>query len=95
MTMEKLYERLCEEFGLRIDPQNEFVGRYSYYGVILFFPDSNTLSIWGSEGFVDVNNYKSAVKQMKRCLKHIENVEYKRKIGIMNKKLLDIETDFD
>ena len=93
--MKKLYERLCKEFGLRIDPLNESVGRYGDYGEVLFFPDSNLLSIWGSEGFVDVNNYKSAVKQMKRCLKHIETVEYQRKIGIMNKRLMNIEDDFD
>ena len=93
--MKKLYERLCKEFGLSCDPMNEYVGRYGDYGVILFFPSSNLVSIWGSEGFVDVNNYKSAVKQMKRCLKHIENMEYQRKITIMKKKLMNIEDDFD
>lgn len=93
--MKKLYKRLCQEFGLRIDPKNKHVGLYGEYGVILFFPASNLVSIWGSEGFVDVNDYQSAVKQMKKCLNHIENIEYQRKIGIMNKKLFDIETDFD
>ena len=89
----EIFEKLSNEYKFEVENN---VARYLGYAVMLYFPESNRLSIWlGSDlGFKDADDFDDAVDKLEKCLDYIAKaeLEYKKELG--KERLRKMEKDF-
>ena len=89
----EIFEKLSNEYNFEVE-NNE--ARYLGYVVVLYFPESNCLSIWlGSDlGFKDADDFDDAVDKIEKCLDYIAKaeLEYKKELG--KERMRKMEMDF-
>ena len=89
----EIFEKLSNEHKFEVENN---VARYLGYAVMLYFPGTNSLSIWlgSDEGFHYADDYEDAVDKVKHCLAYIakEELEYKKELG--KERLRKMEADF-
>ena len=92
--MKEIFEKLSNEHKFEVENN---VARYLGYAVMLYFSESNRLSIWlGSDlGFKDADDFDDAVDKLEKCLDYIAKaeLEYKKKLG--KERLRKMGSDFD
>lgn len=92
--MKEIFEKLSNEHKFEVENN---VARYLGYAVMLYFSESNRLSIWlGSDlGFKDADDFDDAVDKLEKCLDYIAKaeLEYKKELG--KERLRKIGSDFD
>ena len=92
--MKEIFEKLSNEHKFEVENN---VARYLGYAVMLYFPESNRLSIWlGSDlGFKDADDFDDAVDKLEKCLDYIAKaeLEYKKELG--KERLRKMGSDFD
>lgn len=91
--MKEIFEKLSNEHKFEVENN---VARYLGYTVMLYFPVTNSLSIWlGSDfGFKYADNYKDAVDKIEKCLAYIARAELEFKKELGKEKLRKMEKDF-
>lgn len=89
----KIFEKLSNEYKFEVENN---VARYLGYGVVLYFPESNRLSVWlGSDlGFKYANDYGDAVDKVEKCLAYIAKAELEYKKELVKERLRKMEKDF-
>lgn len=91
--MKKIFEKLSNEYKFEVENN---VARYLGYAVMLYFSESNRLSVWlGSDlGFKYADDYDDAVDKVEKCLAYIARaeLEYKKELG--KERLRKMEADF-
>ena len=88
------YNLLCKDYGFVI--KNDIMAYYKTYVVLMFFPSDNNngkLNVFEKDGFIEVKNYKDAVKKINVTMEYIKELEYMRKVSIMKHKLQTIEEE--
>ena len=89
----EIFEKLSNEYKFEV---NDTVARYLGYAVVLYFSESNRLSVWlGSDlGFQYADDYDDAVDKVEKCLAYIAKaeLEYKKELG--KERLRKMEADF-
>lgn len=92
--MKEIFEKLSNEHKFEVDNN---VARYLGYAVMLYFPGTNSLSIWlGSDlGFQYADNFDDAVDKLEKCLAYIAmaELEFKKELG--KERLRKMARDFD
>ena len=92
--MKEIFEKLSNEHKFEVENN---VARYLGYAVMLYFSESNLLSIWlGSDlGFKDADDFDDAVDKLEKCLDYIAKaeLEYKKELG--KERLRKMGSDFD
>ena len=92
--MKEIFEKLSNEHKFEVENN---VARYLGYAVMLYFPESNRLSVWlGSDfGFKNANDYDDAVDKVEKCIDYITKaeLEYKKELG--KERLRKMGSDFD
>ena len=91
--MKEIFEKLSNEHKFEVENN---VARYLGYAVMLYFSESNRLSVWlGSDlGFKYADDYDDAVDKVEKCLAYIARaeLEYKKELG--KERLRKMEADF-
>ena len=91
--MKEIFEKLSNEHKFEVENN---VARYLGYAVMLYFSESNRLSVWlGSDlGFKYADDYDDAVDKLEKCLAYIAKaeLEYKKELG--KERLRKMEADF-
>ena len=91
--MKEIFEMLSNEHKFEVENN---VARYLGYAVMLYFPGTDSLSIWlGSDlGFMYADNFDDAVDKLEKCLAYIAKaeLEYKKELG--KERLRKMEADF-
>ena len=91
--MKEIFEKLSNEHKFEVENN---VARYLGYAVMLYFPGTDSLSIWlGSDlGFQYADDYDDAVDKLEKCLAYIAmaELEYKKELG--KERLRKMEADF-
>jgi hypothetical protein len=91
--MKEIFEKLSNEHKFEVENN---VARYLGYAVMLYFSESNRLSVWlGSDlGFKYADDYDDAVDKVEKCLAYIAKaeLEYKKELG--KERLRKMEADF-
>jgi hypothetical protein len=91
--MKEIFEKLSNEHKFEVENN---VARYLGYAVMLYFSESNRLSVWlGSDlGFKYADDYDDAVDKVEKCLAYIAKaeLEYKKELG--KERLRKMERDF-
>ena len=92
--MKEIFEKLSNEHKFEVENN---LARYLGYAVMLYFSESNRLSIWlGSDlGFKDADDFDDAVDKLEKCLDYIAKaeLEYKKELG--KERLRKMGSDFD
>lgn len=92
--MKEIFEKLSNEHKFEVENN---VARYLGYAVMLYFSESNRLSIWlGSDlGFKDADDFDDAVDKLEKCLYYIAKaeLEYKKELG--KERLRKMGSDFE
>lgn len=90
----EIFEKLSAEYKFEVE---DTVARYLGYAVILYFPGTNSLSIWlGSDlGFVYADDYNDAVDKVEKCLAYIARAELEFKKAQGKERLRRMEEDFE
>jgi len=92
--MKEIFEKLSNEHKFEVENN---VARYLGYAVMLYFSESNRLSVWlGSDlGFKYADDLDDAVDKVEKCLAYIARaeLEYKKELG--KERLRKMERDFD
>ena len=94
MTFTKeIFEQISNEYKFEVDGT---VARYLGYAVMLYFPGTNSLSIWlgSDEGFNYADDYKDAVDKVEKCLAYIATAELEFKKQQGKERLRKMEADF-
>ena len=91
--MKEIFEKLSNEHKFEVENN---VARYLGYAVMLYFPGTNSLSIWlGSDlGFQYADNFDDAVDKLEKCLAYIAKAELEFKKELGKEKLRKMEADF-
>ena len=91
--MKEIFEKLSNEHKFEVEDN---VARYLGYAVMLYFPGSNSLSIWlGSDiGFHYVDNFDDAVDKLEKCMAYIARAELEFKKELGKERLRKMERDF-
>lgn len=89
----KIFEKLSNEYKFEVENN---MARYLGYVVVLYFPETNLLSVWlGSDlGFQYTNDYDDAVDKVEKCLAYIAKAELKHKKELGKERLRKMEKDF-
>ena len=89
----EIFEKLSNEYKFEVENN---VARYLGYAVVLYFPESNRLSVWlGLHlGFKYANDYEDAVDKVEKCLAYIAKAELKYKKELGKERLRKMEMDF-
>ena len=91
--MKEIFEKLSNEHKFEVENN---VARYLGYAVMLYFPGTDSLSIWlGSDlGFMYAEDCADAVDKLEKCLAYIARaeLEYKKELG--KERLRKMEADF-
>ena len=91
--MKEIFENLSNEYKFEVENN---VARYLGYAVMLYFSESNRLSVWlGSDlGFKYADDLDDAVDKVEKCLAYIAKaeLEYKKELG--KERLRKMEADF-
>lgn len=92
--MKEIFEKLSNEHKFEVENN---VARYLGYAVMLYFPGTNSLSIWlGSDfGFQYADNFDDAVDKLEKCLAYIARAELEFKKELGKERLRKMERDFD
>ena len=92
--MKEIFEKLSNEHKFEVENN---VARYLGYAVMLYFPGTNSLSIWlGSDfGFQYADNFDDAVDKLEKCLAYISKAELEFKKELGKERLRKMERDFD
>lgn len=92
--MKEIFEKLSNEHKFEVENN---VARYLGYAVMLYFSESNLLSIWlGSDlGFKNADDFDDAVDKLEKCLDYIAKaeLEYKKELG--KERLRKMGSDFE
>lgn len=91
--MKEIFEMLSNEHKFEVENN---VARYLGYAVMLYFPGTNSLSIWlGSDlGFQYADNFDDAVDKLEKCLAYIARAELEFKKELGKERLRKMEADF-
>lgn len=91
--MKEIFEILSNEHKFEVENN---VARYLGYAVMLYFPGTNSLSIWlGSDlGFQYADNFDDAVDKLEKCLAYIARAELEFKKELGKERLRKMEADF-
>ena len=91
--MKEIFEKLSNEHKFEVENN---VARYLGYAVMLYFPGTNSLSIWlGSDfGFQYADNFEDAVDKLEKCLAYIARAELEFKKELGKERLRKMEADF-
>jgi len=91
--MKEIFEKLSNEHKFEVENN---VARYLGYAVMLYFPGTNSLSIWlGSDfGFQYADNLDDAVDKLEKCLAYIARAELEFKKELGKERLRKMEADF-
>ena len=91
--MKEIFEKLSNEHKFEVENN---VARYLGYAVMLYFPGTNSLSIWlGSDlGFQYADNFDDAVDKLEKCMAYIAKAELEFKKELGKEKLRKMEADF-
>lgn len=91
--MKEIFEKLSNEHKFEVEDN---VARYLGYAVMLYFPGTNSLSIWlGSDiGFHYADNFDDAVDKLEKCLAYIARAELEFKKELGKERLRKMEKDF-
>ena len=91
--MKEIFEMLSKEHKFEVENN---VARYLGYAVMLYFPGTNSLSIWlGSDlGFQYADNFDDAVDKLEKCLAYIARAELEFKKELGKERLRKMEADF-
>lgn len=91
--MKEIFEKLSNEHKFEVENN---VARYLGYAVMLYFPGTNSLSIWlGSDlGFNYADNFDDAVDKLEKCLAYIAKAELEFKKELGKERLRKMEADF-
>ena len=91
--MKEIFEKLSNEHKFEVENN---VARYLGYAVMLYFPVTNSLSIWlGSDlGFQYADNFDDAVDKLEKCLAYIARAELEFKKELGKERLRKMEADF-
>ena len=91
--MKEIFEKLSNEHKFEVE---NYVARYLGYAVMLYFPGTNSLSIWlGSDfGFQYADNFDDAVDKLEKCLAYIARAELEFKKELGKERLRKMEADF-
>ena len=92
--MKEIFEKLSNEYNFVI---KDNAAMYLGYAVVLYFPESNRLSVWlGSDfGFKNANDYDDAVDKVEKCMDYITKAELEYKKEMAKERLRKMESDFD
>ena len=92
--MKEIFEMLSNEHKFEVENN---VARYLGYAVMLYFPGTNSLSIWlGSDfGFQYADNFDDAVDKLEKCLAYIAKAELEFKKELGKERLRKMARDFD
>lgn len=92
--MKEIFEKLSNEHKFEVENN---VARYLGYAVMLYFPGTNSLSIWlGSDfGFQYADNFDDAVDKLEKCLAYIARAELEFKKELGKERLRKMERDFE
>ena len=91
--MKEIFEMLSNEHKFEVENN---VARYLGYAVMLYFPGTDSLSIWlGSDfGFQYADNFDDAVDKLEKCLAYIARAELEFKKELGKERLRKMEADF-
>ena len=91
--MKEIFEKLSNEHKFEVENN---VARYLGYAVMLYFPGTNSLSIWlGSDfGFQYADNFDDAVDKLEKCMAYIARAELEFKKELGKERLRKMEADF-
>ena len=91
--MKEIFEMLSKEHKFEVENN---VARYLGYAVMLYFPGTNSLSIWlGSDlGFQYADNFDDAVDKLEKCMAYIARAELEFKKELGKERLRKMEADF-
>ena len=91
--MKEIFEMLSNEHKFEVENN---VARYLGYAVMLYFPGTNSLSIWlGSDlGFQYADNFDDAVDKLEKCMAYIARAELEFKKELGKERLRKMEADF-
>ena len=91
--MKEIFEKLSNEHKFEVENN---VARYLGYAVMLYFPGTDSLSIWlGSDlGFQYADNFDDAVDKLEKCLAYIARAELEFKKELGKERLRKMEADF-
>lgn len=92
--MKEIFEKLSNEHKFEVENN---VARYLGYAVMLYFPGTDSLSIWlGSDfGFQYADNFDDAVDKLEKCLAYIARAELEFKKELGKERLRKMARDFD
>jgi hypothetical protein len=92
--MKEIFEKLSNEHKFEVENN---VARYLGYAVMLYFPGTNSLSIWlGSDfGFQYADNLDDAVDKLEKCLAYIARAELEFKKELGKERLRKMARDFE
>lgn len=92
--MKEIFEMLSNEHKFEVENN---VARYLGYAVMLYFPGTNSLSIWlGSDlGFQYADNFDDAVDKLEKCLAYIARAELEFKKELGKERLRKMARDFE
>lgn len=92
--MKEIFEKLSNEHKFEVENN---VARYLGYAVMLYFPGTNSLSIWlGSDfGFQYADNFDDAVDKLEKCLAYIAKAELEFKKELGKERLRKMARDFE
>jgi len=92
--MKEIFEKLSNEHKFEVENN---VARYLGYAVMLYFPGTNSLSIWlGSDlGFQYADDYDDAVDKLEKCLAYIARAELEFKKELGKERLRKMARDFE
>lgn len=92
--MKEIFEMLSNEHKFEVENN---VARYLGYAVMLYFPGTDSLSIWlGSDfGFQYADNFDDAVDKLEKCLAYIARAELEFKKELGKERLRKMARDFD
>ena len=91
--MKVIFEKLSNEHKFEVENN---VARYLGYAVMLYFPGTDSLSIWlGSDlGFMYAEDCADAVDKLEKCMAYIAKAELEYKIELGKERLRKMEPDF-
>jgi len=92
--MKEIFEKLSNEHKFEVENN---VARYLGYAVMLYFPGTDSLSIWlGSDlGFQYADNLDDAVDKLEKCLAYIARAELEFKKELGKERLRKMARDFE
>jgi len=92
--MKEIFEKLSNEHKFEVENN---VARYLGYAVMLYFPGTDSLSIWlGSDlGFQYADDYDDAVDKLEKCLAYIARAELEFKKELGKERLRKMARDFE